>query len=123
MAKVAALAAASKAMQRTESEALGCRPNHSCRRGSSFEASSEVTPRLETEGGLEGLASGSRRRVTATRFVNYDGLAETLQAAYQGSHRLQVEAQRLNIKSMIGTSQRHKSIRECHRQGGALRWG
>ena len=42
-------------------------------------------------------ASGSRRRVTATRFVNYDGLAETLQAAYHGSHRLQVEAQRLNI--------------------------
>ena len=48
------------------------------------------------EAGLEGPASGSRRRVTATRFVNYDGLAETLQAAYHGSHRLQVEAQRLN---------------------------
>ena len=64
--------------------------------------------RLVPEAGLEGPASGSRRRVTATRFVNYDGLAETLQAAYQGSHRLQVEAQRLNINSMIGTSQRHK---------------
>ena len=55
-----------------------------------------VARQVPDEAGLEGPASGSRRRVTATRFVNHDGLAETLQAAYQGSHRLQVEAQRLN---------------------------